>query len=172
MDLLVETPDDDGYRFAFDKFRYEARNVYDTREAAGIYEFRKHFYPQIHDLKAYTEGGTLREEFICARAIDQNSKSKRWVRNVEKSKYSFCLPTSNGYFYPDFVAELTDGRLLVIEYKGRFLENTEDSIEKRRIGQLWELNSGGSGLFLFAVKEDEHGNNVEEQIRLKIEGLL
>ena len=82
------------------------------------------------------------------------------------------MPTSNGYFYPDFVVELTDGRLLVIEYKGRFLENTEDSIEKRRISQLWELNSGGSRLFLFAVKEDEHGNNVEEQIRLKIEGLL
>lgn len=172
LDLLVETPDDDGCRFAFDKFRYEARNVYDTRDAAGLYEFRKHFYPQIHDLKAYTDHGTLREEFICARAIDQNSKTKRWVRNVEKSKYSFCLPTSNGNFYPDFVVELTDGRILVVEYKGRFLESTEDSAEKRRVGQLWEANSGGHGLFLFAVKEDEHGNNVEEQIRLKIDGIF
>jgi len=33
-----------------------------------------------------------------------------WVRNIERQEqFSFWLPTSTDYFYPDFVAELADG---------------------------------------------------------------
>ena len=34
---------------------------------------------------------------------------------------SFWLQTSSDKFYPDFVALLNDGRVLVVEYKGRIL---------------------------------------------------
>ena len=35
-----------------------------------------------------------------------------------EEKLSFWLPTSSDYFYPDFMCELVDGRLLAVEYKG------------------------------------------------------
>lgn len=44
---------------------------------------------------------------------------KYWVRNLAvQPRTSFWLPTSTDRFYPDFVAELVDGRVLVMEYKG------------------------------------------------------
>ena len=43
---------------------------------------------------------------------------KRWVRNVVGM---YGLPTATGTFYPDFVAELNDGRVLTVEYKGEHL---------------------------------------------------
>jgi hypothetical protein len=42
---------------------------------------------------------------------------KFWVRNLERR--DFWLPLANRKFYPDFVAELTDGRRLVVEHKGK-----------------------------------------------------
>jgi ATP-dependent DNA helicase RecG len=43
------------------------------------------------------------------------------------------------------VAELHDGRILVVEYKGEAYKTNDDSKEKRQIGQLWEEKSGGKG---------------------------
>ncbi|MBP8271028.1 MAG: hypothetical protein KAX42_04055 [Sphaerotilus sp.] len=43
------------------------------------------------------------------------SRVRHWVRNVERDeRFSFWLPTATGYFYPDFVAELVDGRGLFL----------------------------------------------------------
>lgn len=52
------------------------------------------------------------------------------------------------------MAELTDGRILVIEYKGEAYATNDDSKEKNSIGQLWEEKSNGKALFLFALKAD------------------
>lgn len=53
------------------------------------------------------------EETACAIAIDEMDDVKWWVRNLERQpEASFWLPTSTDRFYPDFVAELTDGRIL------------------------------------------------------------
>ncbi|WP_246450542.1 hypothetical protein [Sphingomonas rhizophila] len=43
---------------------------------------------------------------------------KHWVRNIVRGPHAYWLPTSTDRFYPDFVAELIDGRMLVLEYKG------------------------------------------------------
>ena len=94
---------------------------------------------------------------------DLCSRVKRWVRNVQGM---FGLPTSTGMFYPDFVAELDDGRILVVEYKGEHLILYEQ--EKKNIGELWESKSGGKALFLWAVKKDEAGRDVHRQIEDKI----
>jgi type III restriction enzyme len=95
---------------------------------------------------------------------------KYWVRNVVHPEYSFKLPTATGYFYPDFVAQLKDGRILVVEYKGSHLAEGSDTQEKQNIGELWEERSKGQGLFLMAVKSDESGRDVYQQLEHKIVG--
>jgi hypothetical protein len=68
---------------------------------------------------------------------------------VERPK-SFWLPTASDKFYPDFVGQLTDGRLFVVEYKGALLAGAgvDDTNEKRTIGRLWESRSNGKRLFI------------------------
>lgn len=75
---------------------------------------------------------------------------KHWVRNLERR--GFSLPLADGNFYPDFVAELTDGRLLVVEHKGAHL--LADAQPKQVIGDLWAASSNGTCVFLMTVKEE------------------
>ena len=135
---------------------------------SGRFRFKKHYYPVIHDLREKRNDGTPAEEFVCARAIDGLSSVKHWVRNVERDdRFSFWLPTATDYFYPDFVAELNDGRVLVVEYKGAHLIDLADTREKDQIGRQWEASSGGKCLFLMAVADD-NGRDVATQIAEKI----
>jgi hypothetical protein len=81
------------------------------------------------------EGG---EEFICAQMIDSlNDKVEFWIRNVAQHVNSFRLPLASGFFYPDFVAKLKDGRTFVVEYKGEHLavSGNDDTNEKRLVGR-------------------------------------
>ena len=78
------------------------------------------------------------------------------------------MPTSTDYFYPDFVAELIDGRLLVVEYKGADRWSDDDSKEKRLIGRKWQDESQGKCLFLMAREKDELGQDVAGQIAEKV----
>lgn len=136
----------------------------------GTYRFQKHYYgsAQIHDIREKTAAGKPAEEFLCARAIDMHPKVKYWVRNVEKEpRLSFKLPVAGGYFYPDFVCELYDGRLLVIEYKGLHLLDNADTREKAAVGTQWELTSKGRCLFLMATLDDK-GADVTAQINRKL----
>lgn len=152
------------YSFQFQSGQYPARQCYQ-----GSYEFNKHFYPLIHDLREKTGAGKTAEEFSCAQAIDAHPKVKQWVRNIERQeKFSFWLPTSTDYFYPDFVAELVDGRVLAVEYKGEPYKTNDDSREKKQVGERWEKSSDGRCLFLFAVAEDEAGRSVFQQIADKL----
>jgi type III restriction enzyme len=109
------------------------------------------------------------EEFECARVIDSLPEVKHWVRNISKQPaFSFWLPTSTDRFYPDFVAEFTDGRILVVEYKGEYIVDAADAREKRNLGALWEEKSGGKGLFLMAEKRDGAGRDLFRQLADKI----
>jgi len=86
--------------------------------------------------------------------IDSLPKVKFWVRNLERQPdFSFWLPTPTDKFYPDFVALLADGRVLVVEYKGE-LSRESDNLEKIAVGNLWAERSGGQCLFLFVTKGD------------------
>ena len=124
--------------FSFDPNGYPYNTHY-----TGPYQFQKHYYSHVGDLKA--DG----EEFRCAQFIDTLSEVKYWVRNLERQqKFSFWLQTTTDKFYPDFVCLLTDGRYLVVEYKGDYLWSADDAREKREIGELWEARSGGQCLFI------------------------
>jgi type III restriction enzyme len=137
------------YTFDFDAENYPLKIAY-----KGPFTLPKHFYGRlIGDMNA--------EEVECARAIATHPNVKRWVRNLDGM---FRLPLADGNFYPDFVAELQDGRILLVEYKGEQLYEPE----KKNIGELWESKSGGKALFLWAVKKDEFGRDVYKQLEDKI----
>ena len=133
----------DRWRFRFVAGHYPARNV-DT----GRQRFNKHWFLQIHALKAQGE------EFECAQALDRHAQVRHWVRNIERQQqFSFWLPTTTDYFYPDFVAELIDGRLLVVEYKGEAYAANDNSREKNAVGRAWAKASVGAALFTFIERE-------------------
>ena len=130
-----------------------------TARYRGKWDWRRHFYPVVAKL----EDGT--EEFKCATVIDAHPKVKHWVRNLERDVAgAFWLPTSRGKFFPDFVCELTDGRVFVVEYKGEHLRNVPTEIEKDQVGRLWAERSGGKCLFLMAFEKDGQGRDVRGQL--------
>lgn len=112
----------------------------------GARKFNKSYFSVIGDLKP--EG----EEFRCAVHLDEHDAVRFWVRNVDRKPNAFWLQLSGGRFYPDFVAMLTDGRILVVEYKGQHL--AADAAEKRLIGELWAESSGGRCVFAMPTGGD------------------
>ena len=150
---------------AFNQFEFKA-GVYPVRKPyRGSYEFAKHFYTAIDDLKEKTNTGKVSEEFECAQAIDLNKNVKYWVRNIPQQRQtSFWLPTSSDYFYPDFVIELNNGAIVLIEYKGEPYKSNDDSREKNMVGEQWAKGSNGKRLYLMAVSKDDCGRNVKQQI--------
>ncbi|MCO6451469.1 MAG: DEAD/DEAH box helicase family protein [Caldilineales bacterium] len=156
-EAAVETSYD--YSFSFDPDNYPAHWWY-----SGSYQFSKHYYRNVGELESKGE------QFECAQALDRQYLVKHWVRNLESQpSFSLRLPLANGYFYPDFVAELRDGRILVVEYKGAHLEHNPEEQQKKNIGELWEVKSHGRGLFLWAVNRDEMGRDVYQQLEHKLQ---
>jgi type III restriction enzyme len=92
---------------------------------------------------------------------------RHWVRNLERQpEASFWLPTSTDRFYPDFVAELTDGRLFVVEYKGADRYSNDDSREKRDIGSVWAAASNGRCHFVMVTAPaSAGGHSLQNQLR-------
>ncbi len=131
----------------------------------GHWKPNKHFLGPDH-IPAF-DGAEDGEEVQCAQIIDSLSAVKCWIRNVARHPSSFFLPTVTDKFYPDFVALLNDGRLLVIEYKGAHLAEMSDTDEKRTLGALWERKSEGKGLFLIAEKAVD-GKDVRQQLMEKV----
>lgn len=125
----------------------------------GNYKFQKHY---LGSNKVPIMDSD--EEIECAKAIDSLSNVEYWIRNVSRNRNSFRLPTSSDYFYPDFVALMKDGRILVVEYKGEHILTDDDTKEKENIGKLWQKESKGKGVFVMAGKR-VGGLNVSEQIR-------
>ncbi|WP_323809479.1 DEAD/DEAH box helicase [Sphingobium baderi] len=127
------------------------------------YRFSKHYlgWDRVPRFDGKGDDGGEGEEFKAAQQLDSMGEVDYWVRNVSKHADAFWLPLANNHTYPDFVAKLKDGRLLVVEYKGDHL--VEGSTEKRAIGQLWQEASKGAGVYVFAEKERD-GMNVKEQI--------
>ena len=129
----------------------------------GNFTFKKHYLEVVPEI----DGGDKGEEFQCAGAFERITEVKHWLRNVSQHPASFKLPLAQGWTYPDFVAELNDGRLLVVEYKGDHIVNDPKEKEKKLIGELWEKKAHGKGLYIMAVKDD-NGRDVYQQILDKI----
>ncbi|HEX9782734.1 MAG TPA: hypothetical protein VGA56_08390, partial [Opitutaceae bacterium] len=158
----VEVSFNPGFEFKDGMYEGQHRHKY-----GGRFRFNKHFLGA--DNVPAIDGAEEGEEFQCAQAIESLAEVKYWVRNVSQHPNSFWLPTSTDKFYPDFVALLNDGRLLVVEYKGAQFATGSDTDEKRTIGRLWEQQSDGKGLFLMVEKQVD-GKDMRAQLMDKVAG--
>ncbi len=139
------------HNFQFERGHYPVRQPY-----SGKYQFTKHYFDQIDGLKSNGE------EFDAAQLLDRLPSVKHWIRNLSQlPKFAFWLPTSTDYFYPDFVAELTNGRLFVVEYKGDAYATNDDSREKRLVGERWAQTTGQ--IFLMLEKQ-LNGLTMQQQL--------
>ena len=146
-------------------FVFEDGTYQDQRRYRGRWKPTRHFLGP--DRVPAFDGAEDGEEFRCAQAIDRLPGVKFWIRNVARHPASFWLPTARGKFYPDFVALLEDGRLMVVEYKGSHIAEGPDTAEKRTVGELWERRSDGRCLFLIAEKLVD-GADTPAQILAKV----
>jgi len=134
----------------FSAVNYDPSWYYD-----GSFQFKKHYYSaKPGELPAITSHGDLAEECSCAQFIDGMPEVRFWVRNLARKTSSFRLQTSKDWFYPDFLCQLNDGRVLVVEYKGGYLYDAPDAEEKRGIGEVWASRSNGHCLFVMPTSGD------------------
>lgn len=68
------------------------------------------------------------------------------------------------------MAELSDGRLFVVEYKGGDRWSNDDSREKRDIGQVWAAASNGRCVFAMVTDAVTAGAPVGAQLRAALGG--
>lgn len=156
---------DDGFEF-FD-------GMYDgvPKHRGHKFAFRKHFTGP-DEIPAF-DGKDGGEEETCAMAIDSLAEVEFWSRNVSQHSNSFRLPLAGRNFYPDFVAKLKDGRVLVVEYKGQQHadeQETRDTREKKIIGDQWQKVSGGRGVFVLATMKNKDAGEVRKQIKEALGG--
>lgn len=115
--LLPDSPltVDQGRSINFKTMGYEPSRVYE-----GGFQFQKHYFgPKPGELSEKTADGQTTEEFRCVQFLDGLPQVQFWVRNLPRKPTSFRLQTSTDWFYPDFLCQLTDGRVLAVEYKGK-----------------------------------------------------
>ncbi len=145
---LLLSPDDfivnDSCQVIFEQGRYAYDSIY-----CGFTDLPKHFFPQIGNLKG--DG----EEFECALFLATQLEGVRsWVRNVECKKTSFSLQTGTDRFYPDFLCQLENSKILAVEYKNKRDWHLPENKEKRTLGELWEKRSNGRCLFIMPEGKD------------------
>lgn len=139
-----------GQTINFRTMGYEPSRLYE-----GGFQFHKHYFgPKPGELIEKTGDGKLTEEFQCAQFLDDLPAIRFWVRNFPRKPTSFRLQTSKDWFYPDFICELTDDRVLAVEYKGKHLYDGNDAEEKRTVGAVWSSRSGGRCLFVMPTEGD------------------
>ena len=69
------------------------------------------------------------------------------------------MPKSPSQFYPDFIVELSDGRLVLVEYKNSKLASHPDELQKKDIGELWATRSEQGHRFGWIIDKDWNGLN-------------
>jgi type III restriction enzyme len=153
LDGMGEPQVPDAHAFRFQPYRYSPQGRY-----KGQFVPTKHFYAHMGDMNGF--------EVECAREIDALAEVETWVRNGVTTPDNYSLPVATGNFYPDMVAKLTDGRLLLVEPKGRV---DETDLEKERIGLKFAEASGGRVRFVMVRQNHAQGLTPEQQIRAAIQ---
>ncbi len=127
--------------------RLEEQDYCPYERYRGVFSFSRHAFKPI---------GTMgNEESQCAKRIDDHPNVERWLRNLtHESAGGFSLPLSPGEFFPDFIVELRDGRIAIVEYKGRHLAKVPEELHKEMIGDLWAARSVGRCVFVRVVDRD------------------
>jgi type III restriction enzyme len=113
---------------------FDEQNYAPNQPYAGGTKFAKHYIPLVGDL------------------LPSGEEFDYWIRNIERKRSSFWLQLPHDKFYPDFVAMLIDGRILVVEYKGAHLYDGETV--KRQIGSFYAEAGGKNCLFCMPTNRD------------------
>jgi type III restriction enzyme len=136
-DRVRPSPEQDHFRF----------NNYttDSELATG---YQRHAYSMIAAFDS-------QEEQRAAQVLDSHPSVRRWVRNPV-GPHGFALPRrplqGRRWFYPDLIAELTTGALLMVEVKGSHLADTIDTTDKIEAATLWATTTGNG--FVLVVDGD------------------
>ena len=69
------------------------------------------------------------------------------IKNSSFSALGRSGQSKKCFHHPDFVAELKDGRTLVVEYKGQRGKSDPKEIESLNIGKRWQAVSGGKAIY-------------------------
>ena len=154
---LEEVVVDPAVAFRFSDLAYPMRSP-----CPAPMEWPKHYYEVPGDLPYRRKDGQLAEEYRCATAIERNPDVEVWVRTLAHPS-QFRFPTATGSSYPDFIAQLKDGRIFVIEYKGDDRYDHPKNIAKRAVGELW-ARKYPNGLYLMPREKDEAGRDIDQQI--------
>jgi type III restriction enzyme len=119
-----------------------------TAEGNTEHGFQRHAYPLV---AAFDSA----EEHRAAETLDRHPRVRRWVRNPV-GDHGFAVPrrplAGNLWFYPDLIAELTDGPLLLVEVKGAHLATTVDTQDKIACATTWAQATGNG--FVLVVGGD------------------
>ena len=153
LDGLGEPEVPDLHAFRFQPYRYSPQGRY-----TGGFRPTKHFYAYMGDMNPF--------EVECARVIDSLDEVEVWVRNGVTAPDNYSLPVAMQNFYPDFVAKLTDGGLLLIEPKGRV---DETDVEKERVGLKFAEASEGRVRFVMVRQNHPQGLTSEQQIKAALQ---
>jgi type III restriction enzyme len=110
--------------------------------------FKKHLFRMVGHMNS--------GELAVARILDALPEVDTWVRNLDRDRNAaFWLPyPEDQAFFPDFIAHLKNGKVLVLEVKGEFLENTE-SQDKRKVLELWGSTTGGLAKWVSAPDQTQ-----------------
>ena len=90
-----------------------------------------------------------------ARALAKSELVSWWWRNPENT--GWCIVGPQGRFFPDFITKLSDGRLLVIEYKGGQLAGNPDTHAKEDAGRGWAQIAGPKASFYVVTDNPDPG---------------
>ena len=138
-----------------DSFTFRPDYVPPGEAFVGPPKLERHYWGKIGKLDTLPERR-------AALVLSASDRVRHWVRNVASDPVNgFWFSTSAGKFYPDFVAERTDGKVAVIEYKGGNL--WADAAEDRNVGASWAERSGGRCFFAM-VSEDSRNEPLKDQI--------
>jgi type III restriction enzyme len=132
----------------------DAASVLEEQDYCPYHQYRGTYTYPHHAFDLIGEMGK-KDEPDCAKRIDDHPNVKRWLRNLPyESAGGFSLPLSPGRFFPDFIAELRDGRTAIIEYKGPQMAHDPDELHKKDVGELWADRSEGKCVFVWVVDRD------------------
>ena len=146
-ELLIQTMPDavqtsDEFALSIQEEQYAPSQLFDAR-----HRFTRHAFDLVAEMND--------AEIECATRIDRHPNVARWLRNVQyPSQGGFWLPKSPGNFFPDFIVELLNGVLVLVEYKNKKLAEALDEQHKKAVGELWERRSNGRGRFAWVVEKN------------------
>ncbi len=127
--------------------KIEEENYRPSRCFQGGLRLGKHAFDLIFDMNG--------EEAECAARINSHANVLRWIRNTEhETQGGFWLPKSPGKYFPDFIVELTNGIIVLVEYKMGKMSSDAEEQHKCAVGQLWEARSGGRARFAWVLECD------------------